>query len=96
MKKIVLLYKENYNDDKKEIKIFDSLEAAKNTASKMIELFRFWGGGSVPCSISIYKGNKEVEYFEYKESLYVRYARENGTIYGYYKLMHPKEIIRIA
>ena len=66
MNKVYLLYKENYNDDRKEIASYNTLEDAEKTAKRMIEIFKYWGGGAVPCSISVYRGKKEIKYIEYK------------------------------
>lgn len=66
MNRIYMLYKVNYNEDKKEIASFSTLQDAEKTAKKMIELFEYWGGGAVPCSISVYRGKKEIKYIEYK------------------------------
>ncbi len=101
-KTVVLIYKNWHTHAKNKIRYFDKFEDAENEAYKMIEQFKFWGGGSVPVAAveTIWKksnGCKELSRAEYSESLYIRYARENGTLYGYYKATHPNEkAIKIA
>ena len=101
-KEVIMVYKNWHTDEKKEIRYFDTFEDAENAAKKMIDQFKYWGGGSVPVFIEEIvwtksNGCQTLKRVEYSEKLYIRYARENGTAYGYYRVMHKNEkIIRIA
>lgn len=50
-KRIVMVYKNWHTDEKKEIRYFDTFEDAEKAAKKMIDQFKYWGGGSVPVFI---------------------------------------------
>ena len=87
----VMFYKVFHTDKHAEIRYFDTCQAMKAAADQMIESFKFWGGGQVPVAIESYKVRKSgkhagtVARVDYNPSLYMDYARENGTKYGYYK-----------
>ena len=101
-KTIALLYKNWHTDKKVEISYFQKFEDAEKEASRMIQQFKYWGGGCVPVAAieTIWtksNGCRDIKRVEYPDSLYIRYARENGTAYGYYMNMHKEEkVIRIA
>ena len=101
-KTIALLYKNWHTDKKVEINYFQKFEDAEKEASRMIQQFKYWGGGCVPVVAieTIWtksNGCRGIKRVEYSDSLYIRYARENGTAYGYYMNMHKEEnVIRIA
>ena len=87
-----LFYKEDFKDKQVQLRRCDSYEAAQREAERMIEAFKYWGGGPVPVSVDSTKWTKNGKYageayprIEYGEELYIAYARENGTKYGYYK-----------
>lgn len=101
-KTIVLIYKNWHTDEREEIKYFEKFEDVEKEASRMIEQFKFWGGGTVPIVVietiwSKSNGCRDTKRMEYADDLYIRYTRENGTAYGYYRVTHPDEkIIEIA
>lgn len=86
-REVVLFYKNNYTDKCQEISYYKDFETAKSQALKMIELFKYWGGGNVPIVVIEIlckkRGYKELNREEYPEELYIQYARENGTKYKY-------------
>lgn len=88
-----LFYKEDYRDSQMQMKYCDSYEAAQREAERMIEAFKYWGGGSVPVSVMATKWTKAGKYageaspeIEYSQELYDSYARENGTKYGFFSV----------
>lgn len=89
---IILIYKNCHTDNKNEIQYFENFKDAEKEAERMISQFKYWGGGSVPVLIeeatwAKTKGYMTGERTEYKADLYIRFARENGTAYGYYRDM---------
>lgn len=89
-----LIYKPWHDQKRLEISHYTSWEAMEAEAARMISQFKYWGGGSVPVSGHECRRTKAGKYAEpkregvyYDPSLYIDYARENGTKYGYYKDM---------
>lgn len=87
-----LFYKEDYKDRQVQLRYCSSYEAAKQEAERMIENFKYWGGGSVPVSVTASKWSSAGKYLgealpciDYCEERYIEYARENGTKYGYFR-----------
>lgn len=84
-----LLYKVFHTDKRAELSYFDSFEDATKAAEAMIDSFKFWGGGSVPVSVTSSRWTKAGKYKDtpksrdYSPSLYIDYARENGDKCGY-------------
>ena len=98
-----LFYKEFHTDRRTVLVYCESYEQAQARAAHMIESFKYWGGGSVPVTVSASKWNSRGKYagevfptIDYDESLYIEYARENGTKYGYYKDMQKIQKTRTA
>ena len=89
--KHIMFYKVFHTDKQCELRYFDSMDQMKRAANDMLESFKFWGGGAVPVSIESYKIRKGGKYAgvieskDYNPSLYMKYARENGNLYGYSK-----------
>lgn len=92
----ILFYKVFHTDRYSEISYFDSFEDATKAAAAMIDSFKFWGGGAVPVTAEAVRYTKAGKYkdtphrVEYSESLYIDYARENGSKCGY--LQNSKNI----
>lgn len=98
-----LFYKENHWDSQVELKFCDCYESAKGEAERMIEAFKFWGGGPVPESVAATKWTKSGKYageayprIEYDKKLYIDYAREKGTKYGYYRFKKEESLCQTA
>lgn len=94
----ILAYKENHNDTRRNLLIFDNEISARKTADHMIEQFKFWGGGSIPLDISYQKWTSGGKYAggdtlkEFNTTDLLKYARENGNLYGYYTYMKKNKI----
>jgi hypothetical protein len=98
-----LFYKTNHTDTKTELIFCENWQAAQDEAARMIEQFKYWGGGPVPVSASANKWTAAGKYagieFEpiyYPENLYLEYARENSNKYGYYKDIQRIQAARAA
>lgn len=82
-----------YQDgEKRQLHIYDSREAAIKAAERMIEQFKFWGGGCIPLSVSSSKWRSNGKYageaapeVNYNPADLAYYSRENGNNYGYYQ-----------
>lgn len=99
----IVLYKDHHTDIRQCLRYCESWQAAQDEAARMIEQFKYWGGGPVPVLVSASKWTAAGKYagdafpaIEYPESLYIEYARENGTKYGYYQDMQRIQAARAA
>lgn len=96
-----LVYREIHDrKDSTVIKYYDTFEEAVQGAERMLEQFKYWGGGGFPLHAfsdkrsaqGKYKGTIDRKDYNYAD--YAQYARENGNNYGYYRDMKKREEVQ--
>ena len=89
-----MIYKTNYTDTKHEIHFYPTVEIAETAAQAMIDSFRYWGGGAVPCEIVSTKWTKRGYKTLYRNTFnpaeWESFAKANGSNYGYNEYTHGK------